>query len=125
MPGLTIVFGIILILQGIITYFISEVDHRSFTAFIPSIFGALLVITGAVALKPDLRKHAMHAAAMVGLLGVFGALGRALPAVARGADIGLALGSQLFMGVILVIFVGLCVRNFIQVRKARRNAVQG
>lgn len=117
MPGITIVFGIVLILQGIITYFIS--DSQSFTAFIPSIFGALLVVFGAAAKKPDLRKHAMHGAAAVGLLGVLGSLGMAIPKLARGADLTLALGSQLFMGVLLVIYVGLCVRSFIAARRAR------
>lgn len=117
MPGLTITFGIILMLQGIITFFISE--SQSFTALIPTLFGALLVIAGFMAKKPDLRKHAMHAAAAVGLLGVLGALGRAIPQLARGADLNLALGSMLVMGVLLVIYVGLCVRSFIAARRAR------
>ncbi len=119
MPGLTIIFGIILILQGIITYFISDADSRSFTALIPAIFGALLVVCGALAKKPDLRKHAMHAAAVVGVIGILGALMRALPAMARGNEVGLAVGSQLAMAVILIIFVALCVRSFIAARKAR------
>lgn len=117
MPGITITFGIILILQGIITFFISET--QSYTALIPAIFGALLVVAGFLAKKPDLRKHAMHAAAAVGLLGVLGSLGRAIPKLAQGAELNLALGSMLFMGILLVIFVGLCVRSFIAARRAR------
>lgn len=117
MPGTTITFGIILILQGIITFFVSE--SQSFTALIPALFGALLVIAGFLAKKPDLRKHAMHAAAAVGLLGVLGSLGMAVPKLARGAEMNLALGSQLVMGILLVIFVGLCVRSFIAARRAR------
>lgn len=124
MPGLTIVFGIILILQGIITYFLSEVDSRSFTALIPAIFGALLVVSGALAKKPDLRKHAMHAAAVVGVIGILGALMRAIPAMAAGKPVGLALGSQIAMAIILIIFVVLCVRSFIEARKARLGQVQ-
>ncbi len=117
MPGISITFGIILILQGIITYFIS--DSRSFTALIPAIFGGLLVVLGFVAKKPDLRKHAMHAAAMVALLGIIGALMRAIPALARGAEINLGIGSQLVMGVLLIIFLVLCIRSFIAARRAR------
>ncbi len=117
MPTLTITLGVILILQGIITYFVS--GQQSFTALIPAIFGALFTVCGFIALKPDLRKHAMHAAAMVGLLGALGGLGRALPALFRGADFGLALGSQLALGVLCVIFVVLCVRSFIAARRDR------
>ncbi len=120
MPGLTIVFGIVLILQGIITYFLSDADSKSFTALIPAIFGALLVVCGALAKKPDLRKHAMHAAAMVGIIGIIGALTRVIPALAAGKSMGLAMGSQIAMAVILVIYVVLCVRSFIAARKARQ-----
>lgn len=119
MPGLTIVFGIILILQGIITYFIAGADSRSFTAFIPSIFGALLVICGFVAMKPDLRKHAMHAAAAVGLIGILGPLSRAIPGLLAGKAVGLAIGSQIAMAILMIIYVILCVRSFIAARKAR------
>ena len=121
MPGISITFGIILILQGIITYFIS--DSRSPTAFIPAIFGALLVVLGFLAKKPDMRKHAMHAAAAVGLLGVVGSLGRAIPKLAqKDAEIDLALGSMLVMGVLMLIFLVLCIRSFIAARRAREAA---
>lgn len=117
MPGLSIGIGIVLILQGIITYFIS--DTRSLTALIPAIFGVLLAIFGFVGQKPSLRKHAMHGAATVALLGLFGSLGRAIPALVKGASVGLGLGSQLFMGVLLLIFLILCIRSFINARIAR------
>jgi hypothetical protein len=119
MPGLAIGFGIILILQGIITYFIAAEGSRSFTALIPSVVGGLLVVCGFLAKKPDLRRHAMHAAAAVAVIGLLGALGRAVPAVLAGKTIGLAIGSQLVMGVLLLIFVILCVRSFIAARRAR------
>lgn len=122
MPGVSIVFGLILILQGIITYFISAPDHRSFTALIPAIFGALIFICGFLAKKPDLRKHAMHAAAAVALLGVIGALMRAIPGLASGAGVGLALGSQIAMAVLLIIYLGLCIRSFIAARRERESA---
>lgn len=117
MPGVAITIGIILILQGILTYFISE--SRSFTALIPAIFGGLLVVTGFLAKKPEFRKHAMHAAALVALLGVVGALMRAIPALAGGGAIGLGVASQLAMAVLLIIFLVLAIRSFIAARKAR------
>ena len=39
------------------------------TALIPAAFGLALLLCGALALKESRKKHAMHAAAMVGLLG--------------------------------------------------------
>lgn len=122
MPGLAIAIGIILVLQGVLTYFVAAVDARSLTAFIPSLFGGLLVVCGFIAKKPDLRKHAMHAAAGVSLIGLLGALSRAVPAIINGKAIGLAIGSQLFMAVLLVIFLVLCIRSFIAARRAREAA---
>ena len=40
-----------------------------YTALIPAGFGALFLVLGLLALKASLRKHAMHVAAMLGLLG--------------------------------------------------------
>ena len=117
MPVTAIAFGIILILQGIVTYFMSE--SHSPTAFIPSVFGALLVICGAIGQKPNLRKHAMHGAAMVGLLGVLGGLGRGLMVLAKKGEINLAIASMLILGTLSLIFVVLCVRSFIAARRAR------
>lgn len=116
MPKLALVFGVILILQGIITYVISGME--SATALIPSGFGALLVISGILAKNPAKRKHAMHAAALVGLLGVIMPLGRLIPSLAKGASINLALGSMIVMAVISLIFVILCVRSFIAARRS-------
>jgi len=118
MPGVSIAFGILLILQGVVTYFIS--DSRSATAFIPAIFGVLLLVCGLIAKNPNLRKHAMHGAAMVGLLGVLGGLGMGLSKVAKGNAVNLAIGSQLVLGVISLIFLVLCIRSFIAARKARQ-----
>jgi nitrate/nitrite transporter NarK len=64
----------------------------------------------------------MHAAAMVGLIGLLGALGRAIPAIAKGKEIHMAIASQLAMGVLLLIFLVLCIRSFIAARKARQAA---
>src|SRR5690349_20914986 len=97
MPSSAIAFGIILILQGIITYFISE--SKSPTAFIPAIFGVLLA-----------------------LFGVLGGLGRGIMKLAQAGTVNLAIGSMLLMGVICLVFLIMCIRSFIAARRARTAA---
>ena len=107
--------GILLILWSIITYFSSE--SRSFTAFIPAIFGVLIGIFGLIARSEKARKHAMHGVATVGLLGVLSGLGMGIPKVL--SEPGLAAYSQLFLGVVCLVLIIVCIRSFIAARRAR------
>ena len=85
MANTTISFGVILLVLGIGGYFGSGMV--SLTALIPAVFGLVLLICGVVARDPNKRKHAMHFAAMVGVLGFLGS--------ARGlAKIGAVLAGQ-------------------------------
>jgi hypothetical protein len=74
------------------------------------------------------RKHAMHAAASVALLGALAASGRAAVSLARlahGSDVKTsALGSVLIMAAVCWLLVALCVKSFIDARR-RRAANQG
>lgn len=110
-----IVSGLILILWSVATYFIS--GGKSFTAFIPAGFGLLIALCGAIAIKEAARKHAMHVAALVGLLGLLGGFGMGIRKVL--SEPGLAAYSQLFLGVVCLIFLIVCIRSFIAARKAR------
>ena len=70
--------GMLLAILGVWGY-LAPAEHRSLTAFIPTAVGLVLVVLGAVATRwEDARKHAMHAAAAVGLLGFLVAAGRFL-----------------------------------------------
>lgn len=94
------------------------------TALIPLAFGTPILVCGALALaKPGLRKHVMHVAAMFGLLGTLGGLGMGLPklgAVLAGtAPRPVATALQIVMGVLSLIFLALCVKSFIDARRAR------
>ena len=60
----------------------------------------------------------MHVAAAVALLGAFGALSRALPSLTFSEPIRLATVSQLVMGILLLVYLGLCIRSFIRARRA-------
>jgi hypothetical protein len=116
-PATTRYFGLILIVLGVASYVLT--GRTSVTALIPALFGAVLVICALVARNEAARKHAMHAAVAVGLIGALAALGRGVPAALSGGATRPAVLSQLVMGVLLLIYVGLGVQSFIAARKAR------
>ena len=118
MASTTIVIGVLLVLLGVIPYGMS--DPRAPTALIPAYVGALLVILGLVARNEAARKHAMHAAVVVGLLGFLAAAGRLVSSLARGhTPAPLAVVSLVGMALLTGVFVVLCVRSFIAARKQR------
>ena len=51
MPNITIGFGAVLCAIGLFGYFGSALENRSPTAFIPAVFGVLLIICGLLAHK--------------------------------------------------------------------------
>jgi hypothetical protein len=113
----------LLILLGIAGYAMSE--PRALTALIPAFFGLPIAICGAIALNPAARKHAMHAAAALATLGVLGTAAMVIKGIIRRAQgealaRPLAFWMQTIMLLILVIFVALCVRSFIEARRARQ-----
>jgi hypothetical protein len=125
MPIVSIVFGGLLIALGVWGYTASELEGPAkMTALIPAGVGGLLALCGLIALKESLLKHAMHAAAVIGLLGFIAAAARFIPkAIRDGVDTShvgtLATGGMM---ILCLIFVGLCVNSFIQAR--RRAAAQ-
>lgn len=122
MANVSILFGALLIVLGIWGYF--GTGTTSLTALIPSGFGLLLAALGIAALNPKNLKMAMHLAAVVGLLGFLGsARGLVkLPALLSGAAMErpTAVAAQSLMAVLMLIFVALCVKSFIDVRRARK-----
>jgi hypothetical protein len=124
MPNITIAVGILLIAYGGYSYSIAEV--KSLTALIPAFFGAGFVVLGLVAMKEKLLKHAMHAAAMLGVLGFLGGAIMGFPklldlfnAKLEGAALNKA-KSQNILAFTCLIFVLMCVNSFIQVRQRRK-----
>ena len=126
MPRITIVFGAVLIVLGLVAYFgMQEPNARSMTAMIPAFFGLPLLVLGLVAqAKPASRKHTMHAAAALGTLGFLGTVPGVIKAIqwmggtepARPA----AVQIQVIMCVMCAAFVAVCVRSFIEARRARQ-----
>ncbi len=126
MPMLTVIFGVLFMLLGVGGYIATE--RESVTALIPAIFGVLFILLGSIAMKPKFLKHAMHAAALLAILG-FAATVRALPslpdAFADPVPEGVrrpAIISQSLMAGLSLIFVILCVMSFVKARKARAGA---
>jgi hypothetical protein len=118
MPIVSVVFGGLLIAVGLWAKL--STGTQSLTALIPAFVGAPLVVAGLLALKESLLKHAMHAAAMVGLLGLLGSLYNLGRIVGRGADLTETPGvATILMTALSGVFVGLCVNSFVQARRRR------
>lgn len=120
MPSTSIISGVLLIVIGILGYVFSLVDgNTSVTALIPAAFGLLLVILGFLAKsKENLRKHLMHAAVVVGLLGFLIPTIR-LVSQASNIKVSLAVLSQAAMALVCLFFVILSVQSFVNARRIR------
>ena len=123
MPRVTRVTGIVLIVLGAVYFFITGAAHP--TALIPSYFGLVLLLCGALANSPDPRRVMlwMHIAVTVGLLGClfpgFRAVRSFLSTVPLTQAKQTAATESLLMAVICGVFTTLCVSNFISNRRAR------
>jgi hypothetical protein len=117
MPGTTRIFGLLLIALGIGSYIAT--GRTSMTALIPAFFGAVLVVCALVAASESARKHAMHAAVAISLVGAIAALARGVPAALGGEAGRPAVLAQLAMGALLLVYVALGVQSFIAARRAR------
>lgn len=99
---------------------------KSPTLFIPMMLGIPVLFCGVVALNPHRRKHAMHAAAAIGLLGAAAGAVRAMYCLfelAGGSEID-RYGLKIIVGmsVICTIFVVICVVSFVQMRRRKTTA---
>ena len=120
MPNYAIWIGRLLVAVGIIGYGYGMLNgNASLTAFIPAVFGVVLMLLGHVShAKESLRKHLMHLALLVALIGFV------MPAwrlISRAGEftVSAATISQIAMALLCLAFVVLGVRSFIA---ARRNA---
>ena len=126
MARIAIVFGALLAVLGIVLYAMADPElkkeWKAYTAFIPTAFGAVLIVIGQIAQggSDKTRMHSMHAAALVGLIGLAIPAYRAIAALAGGTELNLAISGQLVMAALCGIFLALCVKSFIDVRRARK-----
>lgn len=126
MARVSIGFGVVLICLGLGAF----LQSRAGTSLIPAGFGAALLAMGLLALRESWRMHAMHAAAVLGLVGFLFPAIMGLPKLpallaegrvmrADGSDATLAVIVQLSMAVLCLVFLGLCIHSFVQARRRR------
>ena len=113
MYKITIIFGLLLMATGLAGYF--GTGSKSLTALIPSAIGIILLFCGFLAANENRRMVAMHIAVSIGLLGALGLI----PQLMKENQPNAALASKITTLTLCVVFVGLCVRSFIQARRAR------
>lgn len=124
MARMSIVFGVVLIALGLVSYFGTGSQHP--TALIPTWFGVALGVFGFLAMSPDesRRKLFMHINVTIGLLGLIGAAWRALSAYGHARSQGvdpdkIALAAQGAMAGLLLVYVLMCVKSFVNARRQR------
>ena len=128
MPKVTIVFGLLLCGLSAMVLIVKS-EFKFGTWLIPAAVGLPLIVLGVLASKNSAsRKHYMHVAVTVGLLGGLLAL---VPGISqlitlmRGEVVdSLRAGTVWPMILLCFAFVGLCVQSFIAARKAREKAAQ-
>lgn len=118
MPNTSIITGILLILVGVAGYINGLMTgHASVTALIPAFFGLVLAALGLVSRSNEgLRKHLMHVAVVIALLGFILTAGRLLMKMSEIA-LSAAVVSQAAMAGICLVFVILAIRSFASARR--------
>lgn len=120
MTTTSIAFGTLLVLIGLAGYAYGIMSGAaSPTALIPAAFGILLIIFGVIArMKEALRKHLMHAAVIVALLGFILTAGRLISKLGE-LTFTPAVISQVSMALVCLIFVVLAIKSFADARKQK------
>lgn len=123
MAKFSIVFGIILIILGLVSYF--GISSESITALIPAFLGIPILILGFLALNEKYLKHAMHGAAVLVLLGFGGTVGglikffRMLGGEVFESPSPSALTVQAIMAILCLIFLIFAIKSFIDARRKK------
>ena len=121
MAKFSIVFGIILIILGLVSYF--GISSESITALIPAFLGIPVLILGWLAMNEKFRKHAMHGAAVLVLLGFGGTVGGLIKFFRMiGGEVferPSAITIQAIMAVLCLAFLIFAIKSFIDARRKK------
>lgn len=111
--------GLLLLGLGLLAYFgFADAAERSWTALIPAFAGVPLLICGWIGRRDHARKHAMHAAMVIALLGVVLPLGRLIPvSIKDGFVLDSKSGTMIGMSVLSLVLLVLGIRSFIAARR--------
>jgi len=120
MASTTIALGVILIVVGLAGYFLTGMV--SVTALIPAVFGLVIALAGLLARDERRRKHAIHGAVVVALLGFLGTV-RGLIAIGGvfdgTAERPAAVIAQAVMALLTLGYLILAIRSFVAARRSR------
>jgi len=104
---------------GAVFYYVSE--RVSPTPLIPTFFGIALILLGLLAMSVKWRMHAMHGAALLGLVGLIAPAVMAVREYGKGPEMsGKKVAEMGLMAGLCGIFVILCIKSFIAARRLRR-----
>ena len=131
MPRICIITGVVAILLGLgLAYGATQHGSNPKTALIPAYVGIVFVLLGLLGKKESLRKHVMHLAAALSLLLALGSFGMGLPKIIKHqmdpSSIDpekvrpLAWWGQVGLGVIMLAFLILAVKSFVNARIQRK-----
>ena len=119
MTRLTFAIGGILTVLGLVAYVVT--GAASVTALIPTFVGVLLLVCAALARRPTLRRHSIHAALVIAVLGAVGSvmnvvkLGEVFAGTAQRPS---AIVISTIMFVLLAFYIIMGVRSFIAARRS-------
>jgi hypothetical protein len=119
MAKVTLVFAVLLVALGLVGFFGTGSEH--FTALIPAWFGLALGVFGYQAMSPKERRRKlfMHINVTIGLLGFLGALVEVVRGMVSSKEVdATALLAKTAMAWLLLIYVMLCVRSFVNARRS-------
>ena len=117
MENLSVVYGLFLVIWGIIISFLS--GSNSFTSYIPSIIGLPVLVFGFLAIKfPSKKKLYMHIVVIFGLLIFLGGLDflRSLLSGSTFQNVWADI-SKIMMLITGAFFLYQCIKSFIHIRK--------
>jgi hypothetical protein len=114
MPATTRLVGLLLAVIGIGSYIVT--GRTSVTALIPAFFGAAFLLLAYVARNEAARKHAMHVAMLVALVGIAGTASRLIGATDFTRPATLA---QIVTVLLLGWYLGTGIKSFRDARRAR------
>ncbi|MEP6903005.1 MAG: hypothetical protein ABJA66_14735 [Actinomycetota bacterium] len=119
MPSTAIGCGLSLILVGLAGYVYGIMEGKaSITALIPAFFGIVIALLGAFAnSKESLRKHLMHAALLVALIGFIIPTVRLLSGLPK-ITLSAGVVAQAAMALICLIFLVIGIQSFVNARRS-------